>query len=98
MSMYDSLTCKYPLPDATPEVQAKEFQTQSLECYMHRYEIEEDGRLALYRREYLQGGIPIEEKPEYPKYTGSVTFYADRYEYTALFKDGMLFAIVREME
>jgi hypothetical protein len=43
MGMFDTVYCKYPLPDARD--QDLEFQTKDLECLLDTYTIAEDGRL-----------------------------------------------------
>jgi hypothetical protein len=66
------------------------------------------------RTDFSPGGISVEREQELISYTGSLTFWThfgqsnpfdpatqhsnEWYEYTALFRDGSLFAIVREME
>lgn len=44
MSLYDTLTCEYPLPDGVP-AWATEFQTKSLDCELDHYTITVGGRL-----------------------------------------------------
>ncbi len=45
MGMFDTLRCKYPLPDKI--VQTDSFQTKSLECLLDDYTITENGKLIL---------------------------------------------------
>ena len=45
MGLYDTIECRYPLPD--PRLQHAEFQTKDLERLLQSYTITEDGRLVL---------------------------------------------------
>lgn len=61
MGMYDSLGCRYPLPN--PEFQDSLFQTKDLDCELKIYEITADGRLI--KNEYDTEVTPKRERP-YP--------------------------------
>lgn len=59
MGMFDSLHCHHPLPftdemRADPALcatlQAAEYQTKDLHCYLDQYELRADGTLWVYRR------------------------------------------------
>jgi hypothetical protein len=86
MGMFDTLICKYPLPN--PKDQELEFQTKSLNCELDTYEIDSDGQLI------LRGANPevIEDIDQ------EIIFYAlvkhdDRYsciQYRACYIDGEL--------
>jgi len=59
MSIFDSLTCDYPLPD--PHHQDLEFVTRDLEKVMGRYTITRDGRLIRHARPSLFGPQPVSD-------------------------------------
>jgi hypothetical protein len=63
MGIFDSLICKYPLPD--PEAQGVVFQTKSLGPSMLLYTITEDGELFVRKERWED--VPEEERPYYGK-------------------------------
>lgn len=78
MSLYDTLTCDYPLPD--PEFQKAEFQTKHLGCALQHYRIDRKGRLWVRR---LGAGFLLRDKtPRKPPpmedahFHGEFCFYA----------------------
>lgn len=56
MGMFDTIRCKYPLPDARH--QDLEFQTKDLECLLGEYTITRSGRLVWHARRGGWGGGP----------------------------------------
>ena len=57
MGFFDTVYCKYPLPD--PRHQDLAFQTKSLECLMDTYTINRDGFSELYIRTLDTDGKPL---------------------------------------
>jgi hypothetical protein len=45
MAMFDYVKCAYPLPGASPEINAQVFQTKDLKCRLDELEIRGDGSL-----------------------------------------------------
>jgi len=62
MGMYDTVKCKYPLPQHT-EVQDHTFQTKDFDCVLDEYTITEDGKLVLHEK--IWEVVPEEERPYY---------------------------------
>ena len=65
MGMFDTIDCKYPLPEATKEVQESGFQTKSFENLMENYTITEEGKIIRHKQRYEV--VPEEERPYYGK-------------------------------
>ena len=80
MGMFDTIHCKYPLPDLTSSNYEKDFQTKDFECVLDNYTITEKGRLILHdciyeevpeeERQYY--GTPEWEKDEFYKLVGCI--------------------------
>lgn len=94
MGMFDTLKCKYPLPEK--EVQEDSFQTKSLDCLLDNYTITEQGKLILHRqRHYETAARKIEVD-----FHGNLRFYTSKgsreennyqwFEYVARFTEGKL--------
>ncbi len=63
MSMFDYITCEYPLPHK--EVQDATFQTKGLICHTDNYTITKEGRLIWNR--VRREKVPEKERPYYGK-------------------------------
>jgi hypothetical protein len=91
MGMFDYVRCKMAIP-GVPDVDKRAFQTKSLECWMHIYEIREDG--SLWVSTYSEEG---EENFERSDLTGEIVFYDyignKLMEFVAVFVDGRCLAI-----
>jgi hypothetical protein len=88
MGFFDTVYCKYPLPD--PRHQDLAFQTKSLECLMGTYTITRDGRLV--RKAWsLRGGPEVDREAEWPMH-GDIEIYTsverDWIEYVVRFTHG----------
>ncbi len=90
MGMFDSLTCKYPLPN--PAHNKLLYQTKSLDCDLDHYTINVFGRLTRYVAEgsYVRGKFKKtgEHEEQIDDFSGDIVFYGD--EATP---DGALYAI-----
>lgn len=60
MGMFDTVVCKYPLPEI---VQAPDYQTKDFSCNMMRYTILEDGTLIQHQVKWV--AVPEEKRPHY---------------------------------
>jgi hypothetical protein len=59
MGLFDTVTCRYPLPDAAH--QDLEYQTKDLECLLEHFTISADGRLVRHdRRSGVEPGCDVE--------------------------------------
>lgn len=107
MSLYDTIKCDYPLPDA--ELQNEEFQTKDLEEMLNRYLIDTDGKLWRLRRGVNFFGendpppnIVETDRMEDMHYHGDICFYADTkkgwVEYSVRFTHGTVEWIRRNEE
>lgn len=63
MSLYDTIRCEYPLPDAA--LQGEEFQTKDLNRSLGRYTIAADGRLLQHLPK--SDPVPAPERPGMPE-------------------------------
>jgi len=52
MGMFDSVYCKYPLPDCPTELVGGEWQTKAFDCELETYTITEAGRLLVLKRDW----------------------------------------------
>jgi hypothetical protein len=68
MGMFDEVRCKYPMP-VKQDFSDQWFQTKSLDCFLDKYEIREDG--TLWECEYNGGGDWVQVKC----FTGEIRFY-----------------------
>lgn len=72
MGKFDTVICKYPLPDSPPEdIQNADFQTCDLDDQLNWYEITKDGRLVLIDRAE-DSNIKQEE---IKSFTGTIRLY-----------------------
>ena len=94
MGMFDTLRCKYPLPDKI--VQTDSFQTKSLDRLLDDYTITKTGKLILHRQRHYEASI----KKITIDFHGDLRFYTFKgsreennyewFEYIARFTDGKL--------
>lgn len=102
MGMFDYISCDYPLPGDSADVQGWLFQTKDLDCWMDRYHIAENGDLFMVK----ESKSPVE-------YSGTIEFYMSNIvaggpgsytaagedmrgvTYVALFQDGKLIRITQ---
>lgn len=89
MGMFDYLNIdnKWIPKEKQVEYDKQDYQTKSLECMLHRYEILEGGELVVSRSE---SDIIDPDDFQSVIYTGEITFYDDKNEFKARCVDGIV--------
>lgn len=103
MGMFDYVICLYPLQDYPDTAPRSGFQTKDFDGHCNEYMIYSSGEIRLTRcwatNDNFSGQINVNE-PLY--YTGQLNFYDEYkgtwYEYDAVFKNGMLIELARNMQ